>query len=291
MYATLITAEQLAAAAARSDPPALRWPEDWLIIDCRFDLAKPDAGAQAYAAGHIPTALYAHLDHDLSGPITDRSGRHPLPSVAAFEATLRRWGVTAGTQVVAYDADSGVYAARLWWLLRWVGHRRVAVLDGGLKAWSAQLLPTTSDPTPPRTPSEFRAAPDDSTWLDTSAVSERALSPDWCLLDARAPERFSGAIEPIDRVAGHVPGARNLPFASSLDSNMRFLSPAQLHAQISARQAGIGDQHTVAMCGSGVTACHVLLAMEIAGKPGARLYAGSWSEWIRDPQRPVATGS
>ena len=256
-----------------------------------LNLAKPEAGSLAYAAGHIPTALYAHLDHDLSSPITASSGRHPLPSTAAFEATLRRWGVTADTQVIAYDADTGVYAARLWWLLRWVGHRRVAVLDGGLRAWREQLLPVTAEPSAPRAPGDFRAVPDDSAWLSTTAVSERTAAPDWCLLDARAPERFSGAVEPIDRIAGHVPGARNLPFASNLDSNGRFLSPAQLHAQLSARQADIKDDHTVVMCGSGVTACHVLLALELAGKPGARLYAGSWSEWIRDPQRPVATGS
>jgi len=290
VYTTLITAEQL-AAAAHADGPGTRWPGDWLIVDCRFDLAKPEAGALAYAAGHIPTALYAHLDHDLSGPITASSGRHPLPSATALEATLRRWGVTADTQVVGYDADSGVYAARLWWLLRWVGLRRVAVLDGGLRAWSAQLLPITGEPSAARAPSQFRAVPDDSRWLDTPAVAEHRDAADWCLLDARAPERFSGAIEPIDRVAGHVPGARNLPFASSLDSNTRFLSPAQLRSQISAHQANARDEHTVVMCGSGVTACHVLLAMEVAGKPGARLYAGSWSEWIRDPQRPIATGS
>jgi len=287
MFTTLITVDQLAAAAAHGADQ----PRDWLSIDCRFDLAKPDAGAAAYAAGHIPNALYAHLDRDLSSPITANSGRHPLPSPAAFAATVAAWGVTAQTQVVAYDADTGVYAARLWWLLRWVGHRRVAVLDGGLRAWCAQGLALTAQAPAARTPSDFRAVPDDALWLDTPTVATRAGAVDYCLLDARAPERFSGAIEPIDPIAGHVPGARNLPFATSLDSNARFLTPAQLHAQIGARQAGVADSHTIAMCGSGVTACHVLLAMEVAGKPGARLYAGSWSEWIRDPHRPIATGS
>jgi thiosulfate/3-mercaptopyruvate sulfurtransferase len=287
MFTTLITVDQLAAAAAHGADQ----PRDWLSIDCRFDLAKPDAGAAAYAAGHIPNALYAHLDRDLSSPITANSGRHPLPSPAAFAATVAAWGVTAQTQVVAYDADTGVYAARLWWLLRWVGHRRVAVLDGGLRAWCAQGLALTAQAPAARTPSDFRAVADDALWLDTPTVATRAGAVDYCLLDARAPERFSGAIEPIDPIAGHVPGARNLPFASSLDSNARFLTPAQLHAQIGARQAGVADSHTIAMCGSGVTACHVLLAMEVAGKPGARLYAGSWSEWIRDPHRPIATGS
>jgi thiosulfate/3-mercaptopyruvate sulfurtransferase len=286
MFTTLITVDQLVAAAAHGEDQ----PRDWLSVDCRFDLARPEAGAAEYAIGHIPNALYAHLDRDLSGPITASSGRHPLPSPAAFAATVAAWGVTAQTQVVAYDADTGVYAARLWWLLRWVGHRRVAVLDGGLRAWRAQGLPITAQPPAARTPSDFRAVPDDALWLDTPTVAARAGAPDYCLLDARAPERFSGATEPIDRVAGHVPGARNLPFATSLDSSARFLSPAQLHAQIGARQAGVADSHTIAMCGSGVTACHVLLAMEVAGKPGARLYAGSWSEWIRDPQRPIATG-
>jgi thiosulfate/3-mercaptopyruvate sulfurtransferase len=288
MFTTLITADQLAAAAARG---ADRPTGDWVIVDCRFDLAKPDAGAAAYATGHIPNALYAHLDRDLSGPISASSGRHPLPSPAAFAATVAAWGVSEQTQVIAYDADTGVYAARLWWLLRWVGHQRVAVLDGGLRAWRAQGLPITDEVSAARTPSDFRAVPDDTLWLDTQAVAARAGAAEHCLLDARAPERFSGAVEPIDRVAGHVPGARNLPFASSLDSNARFLAPTQLHAQLSARQSGVTDSHTIAMCGSGVTACHVLLAMEVAGKPGARLYAGSWSEWIRDPQRPIATGS
>jgi thiosulfate/3-mercaptopyruvate sulfurtransferase len=287
MFTTLITVDQLAAAAAHGADQ----PRDWLCVDCRFDLAKPDAGAAAYAAGHIPNALYAHLDRDLSSPITASSGRHPLPSPAAFAATVASWGVTAQTQVVAYDADTGVYAARLWWLLRWVGHRRVAVLDGGLRAWCAQGLALTAQDSAARLPSDFQAVPDDALWLDTPAVAACAGAADHCLLDARAAERFSGAIEPIDTVAGHIPGARNLPFATNLDSNARFLTPAQLHAQISARQGGVADSHTIAMCGSGVTACHVLLAMEVAGKPGARLYAGSWSEWIRDPQRPIATGS
>ena len=290
MFTTLISVEQLAAAAASIDHPE-HGPRDWLLVDCRFDLGKPAAGSEAYAAGHIPGAIYAHLDRDLSGPITATSGRHPLPSAEAFSATVAAWGVTEQTQVIAYDADTGVYAARLWWLLRWAGHRRVAVLDGGLRAWRAQSLPITDQPSSPRTASEFRAVPDDTLWLDTAAVAKRAGAADWCLLDARAPERFSGAVEPIDPVAGHVPGARNLPFVSSLDSNGRFLPAAELSAHIAARQAGVVDANTIAMCGSGVTACHVLLAMEIAGKRGARLYAGSWSEWIRDRARPIATGN
>jgi thiosulfate/3-mercaptopyruvate sulfurtransferase len=282
MFTTLITAEQLAAAAPH---------EDWLVVDCRFDLGRPAAGEAAYRVGHVPNAIYAHLDRDLSGPITGTTGRHPLPATAAFAATLGAWGVTPQTQVIAYDADTGVYAARLWWLLRWVGHASVAVLDGGLRAWRAQDLPVTDLTAAPRVPTRFQAAADHSLWIDSADVSLRAADPDWCLLDARAAERFSGAVEPIDRVAGHVPGARNLPFASNLGATGRFVPPAQLHAQLSAVQGGVADEHTIAMCGSGVTACHLLLAMELAGKRGGRLYAGSWSEWIRDPQRPIATGT
>ena len=280
MFTTLISTQQLAESYGRPD---------WLLVDCRFDLMKPDAGEAAYRASHLPNALYAHLDRDLSGPVTQHTGRHPLPAPAALARTFGAWGITPATQVIAYDADTGVYAARLWWLLRWLGHQRVAVLDGGLRAWNAQQLPLTDLPAPPRAPSEFHGVPDDSLWFDSPTVAQRVADAAWRVLDARAPERFSGAVEPIDRVAGHVPGARNLPFMSNLDSNARFLPPDQLRARFNAAQDGVADAHTVAMCGSGVTACHLLLAMELAGKHGARLYAGSWSEWIRDPQRSIAT--
>ena len=282
MFTTLITVEQLAPAVANSD---------WLLVDCRFDLSRPEAGEAAYRAEHLPHAIYAHLDRDLSGPITSSTGRHPLPAPTAFAATLGAWGVTPTTQVIAYDADNGVYAARLWWLLRWVGHPRVAVLDGGLRAWREQQLPLTSQPAPARVPTRFHAAADDNQWMDSASVALRAGDAAWCLLDARGAERFSGAVEPIDRIAGHVPSARNLPFAKNLDGSSRFVPPAQLHAHFTALQGDVADDRTVAMCGSGVTACHLLLAMEVAGKRGARLYAGSWSEWIRDPQRPIGTGS
>jgi thiosulfate/3-mercaptopyruvate sulfurtransferase len=278
MFSTLISARDLAAKF--SDP-------SWLPIDCRFDLAKPDSGEAAYRTSHIPGAVYAHLDRDLSSPITASSGRHPLPEPERFAQTLRNWGVTADTQVVAYDADTGVYAARLWWLLRWVGHRAIAVLDGGLKAWNEAGLPVTTD-TPTRTPSYFQARPDRSMWLDTVQVTQK-LREGWRLLDARAPERYAGKTEPIDAVAGHVPGAVNHPLAKNLGPDARFLSAGELQARYTHSQTGVSDDRTIAICGSGVTACHLLLAMEIAGKPGARLYAGSWSEWIRDPSRPVAT--
>lgn len=262
---------------------------DWLIVDCRFDLARPAAGEEAYQLGHIPGAVYAHLDRDLSSAITPTSGRHPLPSPQQFAATLGRWGVTSSTQVVAYDADVGSLAARLWWLLRWVGHSNVAVLDGGLKAWQAAGLPMTAV-IPVRTPTRFDPRPDRDMWLEAADVAERVQRADWRLLDARAPERFAGEVEPLDTVAGHVPGAHNHPFATSIGPDGRFLSAAELRARFERSQSGAADSHTIAMCGSGVTACHLLLALEIAGKSGAQLYAGSWSEWIRDPARPVAKG-
>lgn len=279
MYQTLISATELATRAAA----------DWLIVDCRFDLARPDAGEAQYRAGHIPNAIYAHLDRDLSSPITAASGRHPLPDANQLAATLGRWGVSKTTQVIAYDADTGAYAARLWWLLRWVGHPAVAVLDGGLKAWIAAGLPLTTQ-IPVRNPTPFEARPNRNAWLDVHEVGERVRRPDWRLLDARGPERYAGEVEPIDTVGGHVPGARNHPFATNLGADARFLAPEELRARYERSQHGVTDDHTIVMCGSGVTACHLLLAMEVAGKPGARLYAGSWSEWIRDPSRGIAKG-
>lgn len=281
MYTTLVPVATLAAHLDQAD---------WLVVDCRFDLAQPAAGEAAYRAGHIPGALYAHLDRDLSSPITPATGRHPLPDPERFAASLSAWGVSSSTQVIAYDADNGMYASRLWWLLRWVGHRAVAVLDGGFKAWNAERLPTSTE-IPARSPSKFTAHPNRELWLDAQQVQERLQQPDWRLLDARAPERFAGKVEPLDTRAGHVPGARNHPFATNLAADGRFGAPEELRRRYQQSQAGVSDDHTIVMCGSGVTACHLLLAMEHAGKPGARLYAGSWSEWIRDPRRPVATDS
>jgi thiosulfate/3-mercaptopyruvate sulfurtransferase len=280
-YTTLISPAELATHT--SDP-------DCLVLDCRFELTKPDAGEQAYRAGHIPNAIYAHLDRDLADPVTPATGRHPLPDPRKFAETLGRWGMTPATQVVAYDADSGAYAARLWWLLRWVGHSAVAVLDGGFKAWTQAGLPT-STAIAQRRPTQFDVRPNQDAWLDARTVAERVARPDWRLLDARAPERFAGEVEPIDTVAGHVPGARNHPFATNLGSDGRFAPAAELRKRFEQSQAGVADDHTIVMCGSGVTACHLLLAMEVAGKRGARLYAGSWSEWIRDGSREVKKGS
>lgn len=280
-FTTLIQPAELAPHVA--DP-------GWLVLDCRFELGKPETGERAYAAGHIPHAIYAHLDRDLAAPVTPQSGRHPLPQPEKFAATLASWGMTPTTQVVAYDADNAAYAARLWWLLRWVGHNKVAVLDGGFKAWTAAGLPTSTE-VPRRRVGQFVARPNRDMWYDAREVAERVQRADWRLLDARAPERFAGRVEPIDPVAGHVPGARNHPFASNLGSDGRFAPAQQLRQRYEQSQAGVADDHTIVMCGSGVTACNLLLAMEHAGKRGARLYAGSWSEWIRDPSRGVAKES
>ncbi len=288
-YQTLIGAAELGAHLdeLRSGQAPAQASEDWLIVDCRFDLTAPQAGETAYRNGHIPLAIYAHLDRDLSGPLSPASGRHPLPDPDRFAATLGRWGVSPTTQIIAYDADNGAYAARLWWLLRWVGHRPVAVLDGGFKAWLAAGLPT-STVVPARSASHYEVHPDRDAWLDADQVAQRMRRDDWRLLDARAHERFTGAIEPLDAVGGHVPGALNHPFADNLCGDARFAPPAQIRERFKRSQGDVADDHTIVMCGSGVTACHLLLAMEIAGKHGARLYAGSWSEWIRDPSRPIA---
>jgi thiosulfate/3-mercaptopyruvate sulfurtransferase len=280
MHTTLVDVPTLAAHLA--DP-------NWLPVDCRFDLANPVSGERAYEAMHIPGAVYAHLDRDLAAAVTPATGRHPLPDPQTFAATLGRWGVTSTTQVIAYDADNGMYAARLWWMLRWVGHESVAVLNGGFRAWLDAARPTSTH-APVRAPSRFTARPNRSMWVDAAEVAGAASSTSWRVLDARAPERYRGEVEPLDAVAGHVPGALNHPFVSNLAGDGRFASAEELRQRFETSQAGVADERTIAMCGSGVTACHLLLAMEVAGKRGAKLYSGSWSEWIRDPSRPIATG-
>ena len=259
----------------------------WLVLDCRFELTEPAAGERAWAASHIPGALYAHLDRDLSGPVTAATGRHPLPARQSFAATLSRWGVTPATQVVAYDSSSGMFAARLWWMLRWAGHDRVAVLDGGLQGWTA-AGGSLDQSVQQRQPARLAPA-----WREDMAVSTADLVPllarrDRVLVDARGPDRFEGRVEPIDPVAGHVPGAVNHPCQRNLDAAGRFLPPAELLERWQATLGGRPPESAICMCGSGVSACHDLLALESAGLSGARLYPGSWSEWIRDPGRPVA---
>jgi thiosulfate/3-mercaptopyruvate sulfurtransferase len=286
MFTTLIEPPQLHLHAA--DP-------DWAIIDCRFDLAKPAWGEAAWSAGHIPGAQYAHLDRDLSGAHTPATGRHPLPAVSELAVSFGRWGIDAAVQVVAYDQGPGAYAARLWWLLRWLGHQQVAVLNGGFAAWERARLPV-SRAAAQRAPRRFTPAPA-ADMLVTSADVAAALAAgelargQMLLVDARSAERFAGENETLDPVAGHIPGARNRPFALNSDSQGRFLPARELQRAWVQALRGRPAAAAVAMCGSGVTACHNLLALEAAGLSGARLYAGSWSEWIRDPARAVARGS
>jgi thiosulfate/3-mercaptopyruvate sulfurtransferase len=262
----------------------------WRIIDCRFNLSQPEAGATGYRAGHIPGALYAHLDRDLSGPVTPESGRHPLPDPAHLAATFSAWGIGPDTQVVCYDQQASAIAARLWWLLRWLGHDAVAVLDGGLKQWLAEGRTLGTD-VPQVEPVAFVGEPGPGRIIDTDTLASDAASGNHLLIDVRAPERFRGEVEPLDTRAGHIPGAVNLPYAINLDANERYLPPDELKALYAPVIGSTPPDACALMCGSGVTACHSLLALEIAGIRGARLYAGSWSEWIRDPARPVAVGN
>jgi thiosulfate/3-mercaptopyruvate sulfurtransferase len=286
MPTTLI--EPAALAAHLADP-------DWAIVDCRFDLARPEWGALAWAAGHIPNAVYAHLDRDLSGPRSALTGRHPLPAIAALTATFGRWGIDKEVQVVAYDQGAGAYAARLWWLLRWLGHQQVAVLDGGFAAWERAGLALETAATV-RAPRRFTAAPAAGLVVTTTALAQAVAAGaltrgDLTLVDARSADRFAGQNETLDPVAGHIPGARNHPFSGNLDAHGRFLSAPELRRCWADTLRERPAATLIAMCGSGVTACHNLLALEAAGLAGARLYAGSWSEWIRDPARPVARGA
>jgi thiosulfate/3-mercaptopyruvate sulfurtransferase len=284
-------------ASALIEPPELAAhleDPDWAIIDCRFDLTRPGWGAQAYAAGHIPGSLYADLDHDLSAARTRHSGRHPLPQVPVLAATFGRFGIDSAVQVIAYDQGAGAYAARLWWLLRWLGHPRVAVLNGGLAAWERAGLPVSSA-AEHRAPRHFAPAPDQSLLVDgatvAAAVDSGAVQRGQMLLvDARNPDRFAGENETLDPVAGHIPGARNHPFATNHDAHGRWRGAGELRRAWEDTLRDVPARQVVAMCGSGVTACHNLLALEVAGLSGARLYAGSWSEWITDPAHPVARG-
>jgi len=278
-YTTLIDAATLKAHLGHPD---------WVVIDCRFSLSDAQAGQRAYRDSHLPDARYAHLDADLSGPINPATGRHPLPDPARLASTLGNWGIGPETQVVAYDDLGGMLAAaRLWWLLRWLGHTACAVLDGGFPVWRAADLPLTA--ALPTTPARsFTGQPDDRLWLTTAQV--QTLPAEALLLDARTTVRFRGELEPIDPVAGHIPGALNLPTEGNLAATGRFLPLAALKERFTAILGARAPHTVVHSCGSGITACHNLLAMEAAGLPGSRLYVGSWSEWIRNPDRPTATG-
>jgi thiosulfate/3-mercaptopyruvate sulfurtransferase len=279
-FTTLVDAATLSAAL---DNP------DWAIVDCRFALDDGGWGEQAYQEAHIPGAVYAHLDRDMSGTKTGTNGRHPLPDPALLAERLGQFGIADGVQVIAYDQDAGSYASRLWWLIRWVGHDAVAVLDGGFAAWQLEGHPTRSgrESRPIR---RLHARVRQDMVVDTATVSATHGRDDWRLIDARAPERFRGDFEPIDRVPGHIPGAVNRFFKSNLDASGSFRSVDELRQQWQSTLAGVSPDRVVCYCGSGVTACHNLLALEHAGYLGAKLYVGSWSEWSSEPSRPVAGG-
>lgn len=278
MYTTLINTQTLVAQLGQKDQ---------IIFDCRFNLADPSAGERVYQVGHVPSAFYLNLDHDLSSPITATSGRHPLPDPKQLATKLAAYGLNDNTQVFVYDDISGAFAARTWWLLRWLGHEAVAVLDGGLPAWLEQggsLEQNT--PALPKQIGNFQAQLQPNYVLNTAALSH---SHPYQLIDARNAERFRGELEPIDPIAGHIPGAINRPLTDNLTKG-QFKTAEQLKQEWTAQLAGQNPTQVVHMCGSGVSACHNLLAMEIAGLSGSRLYVGSWSEWIRDPQHPIARG-
>ena len=280
MFSTIVSTEQLANHL--NDP-------SWVIIDCRFTLTETEAGRNAYTQSHIPGARYAHLDEDLSGPKLGTNGRHPLPEVPVFAQKLGAWGVDKHAQVVVYDDSFGAIAVRLWWMLRWMGHDAVALLDGGLPKWQREkrLLSTA---TPPVMPKAFNAQVRPDMLIDTAAVLTASNKASSLIVDARAEMRFIGEIEPLDAVSGHVPGAKNLPFDDNLDLDGTLLSATELHSQYTEFLAGTDPAQVIHMCGSGVTACHNILAMEIAGLAGGKLYAGSWSAWIADTSHPVAKG-
>jgi thiosulfate/3-mercaptopyruvate sulfurtransferase len=280
-FTTLIDPATLSQQLAR---------EDLVIFDCRFDLANVQWGEAQFAEAHLPGAQYLHLDRDLSSAITPASGRHPLPDPQAFARRLGALGVDPECQVVAYDQGNGGHASRLWWLARWIGLARVAVLDGGFAAWRAAGLPLAAE-VRARQPRALEARVRPDAWVTSAQVDASRVQPGTLLVDARGAERFAGRSETIDPVAGHVPGARNRPFLENVGADGRFLPSEMLRRQWTTLLGALPPSAVIAMCGSGVTACQNLLALEHAGLHGARLYAGSWSEWIRDPQRPVATGS
>ena len=284
-WTTLVPAETLSIAIGRPDIA---------IVDCRFSLVNPIAGELAYQQGHLPGAVYAHLDRDLSDPGKHDSrrhgqGRHPWPDAAAFTAKLGRWGITPSQQVVAYDDGDGAFASRLWFLLRALGHEKVAVLDGGWARWTALGLPVDSHMPAPMSAARYPGEFDRNRLLDAGQVQARLDAGD-LLIDARAADRFRGTNEHIDRIGGHVPGALNRPYADNLIDN-RFKPPVQLAAEFRDLIGPQAPENVIVMCGSGVTACHHLLAMERAGIKGAKLFTGSWSGWISDPARAIATGN
>ncbi len=279
-FTTIISTADLAGHLA--DP-------NLVIVDCRHNLTEGDAGASAYRAAHLPGAFFLHIDHDLSGTKTGKNGRHPLPDIAALAATLGRIGIDATKQVVAYDQNGGMWASRLWWTLQWLGHDRAAVLDGGVTKWTAEGRPLSAA-LPVAHPTTFMPKPPRPT-ASAQEILQHLVDGTLTVLDARAPERYRGDIEPIDPIAGHIPGAINRPYTANLTPQGIFKSSEALRHEFEAQLPDRASSSIVHQCGSGVTACHNLLAMAIAGLPGSRLYPGSWSEWSSDVSRPVARGS
>jgi thiosulfate/3-mercaptopyruvate sulfurtransferase len=261
---------------------------NWVVFDTRHDMGDVEKGRRAYAAGHIPGAYFLHMDDDLSGPKTGKNGRHPLPDLAKFAARINECGVTPDSQVVAYDDLGGNFAVRLWWMLKWLGHDKVALLDGQYPLWEKEGRPVTTK-VPPKRAGSFVPRPQLGETVDVHFVDRFREDLAVKLIDARAAERFKGLKEPIDPVAGHIPGAINRFWQMNLNPDGRFKDPAEIRREAEALLAGASPQQAVHMCGSGVTACHNMFAFELAGLPRGRLYPGSWSEWCADSSRPVAS--
>ncbi len=281
MHTTLVSVETL---AQHLDEP------HWVICDCRHDLANTEAGRSAYREAHVPGARFVHLDHDLSAPLTGRNGRHPLPDPEQFARRVGELGISNSSQVVAYDASSGYYAARMWWMLRWLGHESAAVLNGGWDAWRKAPHPIT-DQIPVIKAARFTMRRRADMACDAGTIVANLGKPKPRLLDARTAERFRGENETLDPIGGHIPGAANRFFKLNLDADGGFKPPSALRQEFNAVIGARAPSDVIHYCGSGVTACHNLLAMEIAGLAGSRLYPGSWSEWCADRSRPVAVGS
>lgn len=280
MFNTLISTNELSDHL--NDP-------NWVVIDCRFDLADKEWGAEEYEVLHIPSAVYAHLEKDICGPITPTSGRHPLPDGKVFIAAMQRLGVNIDSQVVVYDATGGGMAGRLWWQLKYFGHEAVALLNGGLPKWLTEGR-ETSDGVESKPVGNFTGMPNERMMVTTNEVKAILGSKINAIIDARAPERFRGEVEPIDTVAGRIPGALNRFYNDNLDKNGQFLPADALKKAFETLLGGLKPYEAVAYCGSGTTACHNLIAMAYAGMPLPRLYVGSWSEWIRDAKNPVGRG-
>jgi thiosulfate/3-mercaptopyruvate sulfurtransferase len=278
MFSTLISVEDLARHLNDAD---------CVVCDCRHDLTRYEAGRDAFAQSHIPGARFLHLDEDLSGPKTGSNGRHPLPHPRSFALRLGALGIDSATQVIAYDASGGYYAARLWWMLRWIGHTRAAVLDGGWDAWQASGLPATSD-LPSIQAAAYTLRPRPELSVDTTFIAAHLSDDHITVVDARSPDRFRGENETLDPIGGHIPGAENRFFRLNLEADGRFKPPDVLKQEFTDVLRNASPSRVIHQCGSGVTACHNLLAMEHAGLSGSRLYPGSWSEWISDRSRPVA---